>query len=486
MSHPLLKAAIRFVFISLLLILPANIVSACLCTPRPNVLEAYDAADEVLIVRVLSVGAVEETPLGNLYLDNSRRTTVRVARVYKGRSNVNDQLDVGQGGAPGCSWQFDPDSTDTEFLVYLKTSEKLGDRWHVSFCSRSNRVEWAREDLLYLDNQEKLRGKTRVSGIYLGTQFSLLDGANRKIRIIGSQKSYETNTDQNGVYEIYDLPPGDYRIEPEIPAGWKFLGWYPRSTTAVHGRFTPGESGRFVLGPKKHASISMMFRPDNSVAGAIVDPNGNPLPKICARLWKPGHLEGVSDEACTNEKGHFQFDSVVPGTYHLVLNPSGTPSGAEPFPRLFYPGTTQRDKAVLIDVGVGDKVKGINMVIPTMLETVTVEGVLYFSNNRPARNIKVHFLPAAVTKDVNGSAEAQTDEKGRFSLTVIKGLSGDVGSETFGYAGMFENCPAFDTLVQNSPQKYIAFKAPAIRIDAERDINNLVLRFPFPKCKTKD
>ena len=486
MSHPLLKAAIHFVFIATLLILPAKIAGACLCRSMPNVLEAYDAADEVLIVRVLSVGAVDETPLGNVSLEKAPVTIARVNRVYKGSSNVNDQLVFAQGGPTGCSWAFDTNSTDTEFLAYLKTSEKLGDRWYVSYCSRSNKVEWAREDLLYLDNQEKLRGKTRVSGIYIGTQFSLLDAANRKIRIIGSQKTYETNTDQNGVYEIYDLPPGDYRIEPEIPAGWKFLGWYPRSTTAVHGRFKPGESGRFVLGARKHASVSMMFRPDNSIEGAIVGPNGNPLPKICARLWTPDHLEGVSAEACTDEKGRFQFESVVPGTYQLVLNPSGKPSGAEPFPRLFYPGTTQRDKAVLIDVGVGDKVKGINMVVPTMVETVTVAGVLYFSNNRPARNITVRFLPAAVTRDVNGSAEAQTDEKGRFTLKVIKGLSGNVASETFGYAGMFENCPAFDALVQNSPNKFVVFNTPAMRIDAERDINNLVLRFPFPKCKANE
>ena len=41
------------------------------------------------------------------------------------------------------------------------------------------------------------------------------------IKIIGAQKTYETKTDKGGVFEIYDLPPGKYSIEPEMPAGWK-------------------------------------------------------------------------------------------------------------------------------------------------------------------------------------------------------------------------------------------------------------------------
>jgi hypothetical protein len=61
MFHPQLKAAIPFFLISILLILPAKIAGACSCPPRANVLDAYEAADEVLIVRVLSVAAVDQT-----------------------------------------------------------------------------------------------------------------------------------------------------------------------------------------------------------------------------------------------------------------------------------------------------------------------------------------------------------------------------------------------------------------------------------------
>jgi hypothetical protein len=228
----------------------------------------------------------------------------------------------------------------------------------------------------------------------------------------------------------------------------------------------------------------MMFRPDSSLAGTIVGPNGTPLPSICARLWRPDQTDGASDSACTNDKGRFLFDSVFPGTYVLVLNPTNEPSSSEPFRRLFYPGTDDRKKAVLIDVAIGQKVRGINMVVP-LLETVTIEGVLYFSNDVPARNHNVRFLPD-VNNGVDGFAQTNTDDKGRFSLRVMKGLAGKVSSETYIFAGIFENCPAVDALVKDSPQKNVQINTPAIRIDAENDIRNVVLRFPFPMCKSKD
>ena len=479
MFHPLLKAALRFFCISILLILPAKIASACSCPPRPNVLEAYEAADEVLIVRVLSVKAVDETSGVRPYIE-SRLPTVRVERVYKGRSVINDQLVFGQGFDINCVEGFNDESVGKQYLLYMKTPETPGDPWYVNFCGRSNKLEYVREDLLYLDNQQKLHGKTRVSGMILGTQQSEFNPANQKIRIIGAQKTYEIYTDETGVFEIYGLPPGNYRIEAEIAAGWKFYAWAPRSTT----RITPPESGAFTLEAKKHASINMMFSPDSYIEGRILSTNGNPVPNVCATLWKPDQTDGLSYSACTDKKGRFEFFSVLPGTYVLVLNRGDEPNSTEPFRRLFYPGTADREKAALIDVDAGQKVRGINMVVP-LLETVTVEGLLLFSNDAPAGNQKVRFVPAT-TNSVNGIAETETDGKGRFSFRVIKGLTGTVISETYIFAGIFGNCPAVDALVKDSPEKHAEIKTPAVRIEAEHDIRNLVLRFPFPRCKSKD
>lgn len=459
MSHPLLKTAIRFFFISILLILPAKIATACLCGPAPTVLGAFDAADEVLIVRVLSTPTVNERVVASSNLEILRPTIVRVERVYKGKANIGDELSFRSKDPGICSRWFNQSIVNSELLLYLNPPAKPHAPREVSFCNRSNTIDAAREDLLYLDNMETYRGKTRVSGTYLGSEPWLLTTANRKIQIIGNEKVYETYTDETGVFEIYDLPPGNYRVVIEIPTGWKFWDWYPASETGVRGQLGPTEAGQFVLEPKKHASINVIFKPDSSVAGTIVGPEGNPFP-VCAHLVRESHIEEVS--TCTDKKGNFRFDDVVPDEYLLVLNPSDQLSSEEPYRRWFYPGTAQREKAVAINVAVGEKVKNINLVVPWIHETVTVAGVLYFANDRPVIAHPVRFLPTTPTKDVNGIASAHTDSEGRFELKVLKGLSGTVSSELHGCGGMFE------------------------RIDAQHDIRNLVLRLPIPTCKVNE
>ena len=107
--------------------------------------------------------------------------------------------------------------------MYLIREDEAGTHWRASMCGRSRGLNHATEDLLYLDNMEKVRGKTRVSGNYGGWNTPLKGVANRTIRITGDKKTYETKTNANGVFEIYDLPPGKYVLEPEIPNGWSLL-----------------------------------------------------------------------------------------------------------------------------------------------------------------------------------------------------------------------------------------------------------------------
>lgn len=359
MSHPLLKAAIPLFFVSILLSPPAQKI-LCSCRSLPNVLEAYEAADEVLIVRVVSVGMVDGASGAPSNSDGAHAIIGRVERVYKGSSKVNDQL-VFKQTRLSCDWTFDKDSLNQEHLFYLKRPAQPDDRWVASLCTRSNTLEFARDDLLYLDNLERLRGKTRVSGVYWGIQPSLLAAGKRKIRIISGQKTYELNTDENGVYEIYDLPPGKYRIEPELPNGWGFYGFYPRSTTSVRTRDTQGE---FALEPDKHANINIALIPVNSLEGIIIGPNGNPLPSVCVHLWTPEQTEGPGPVSCADKKGRFVFESVIPGDYLLVLNPTGKVTSVEPFARVFYPGTEQREKAVSIKITAGGKLRKLKIVVP--------------------------------------------------------------------------------------------------------------------------
>lgn len=482
MSHPLLKTAIRFFFIAILVIVPAKIATACLCANRPAVLEEYEAADEVLIVRVLSFQTLDEPD--TLQHGLRRTATVIVERVYKGKVKIDDRLVFAQRRGFNCFWRFD-DARNEKFLLYLNTPAKPDDLWEVAFCGRSSTVAKAREDLLYLDNRKNARGRTRVSGKYLTASESDLVVADKKIRILGDdEKVYETTTDDLGVFEIYDLPPGNYRLETEVPAGWRIVGSWPRSTNKAVWKRSTVELIHFVLEAQKHASINVLFQPSSSVEGTIVGPNGNPL-IACAHLWTPEQMSGGSLVACSDVNGRFRFEYVPAGSYVLVINPSGKPSSAAPFPKLFYPGTEQRENAALITVGLGETVKNVNLVAPTVLETITVQGVLYFADGQPVSKQAVRFSPAS-TDRTEGYVQADTDEKGRFSLKIIKGLKGRINSVTFGQQGAHEECPEFNALLKDSADNPPQVSTPAIAIEAEQDLHGLVLRLPFPRCTSKE
>ena len=148
-------------------------VAACSCGPNPTVLDAFENADEVVILRALSVEKAPEAEQEN-YIEGIRSVTMVVEKVFKGKLKVRDEIVFGQGGGADCIWTFEKESVGKQFLFYLARPEKFRDAqympphdpasWFAFECGRSSVAEVATEDLLYLEKMDKVRGKTRISG----------------------------------------------------------------------------------------------------------------------------------------------------------------------------------------------------------------------------------------------------------------------------------------------------------------------------------
>ena len=494
MSHRLIQAAIRLVCTTVLLITCAAIASAaCPCPPIPTVLDAYEAADAVLIVRVLSVqnfGGWQpgETTFGM----NARLVTGSVERVYKGNVKVKEKFTFLQEA--WCPSTFNEIGIDSEILLYLRAPKEQYHRWNISTCGRTKPVLQATEDLLYLDNMSKLRGKTRVSGNYGAWANPDINKAHRKIRIVSASdgKVIETVTDEKGVFEIYDLRPGKYRLEPEIPEGWRIDRSSLKHLVSTE---VPQDStiwARFVLDPQKHASVSFAFQPDNAVEGRIVGPTGSPLANTCAYLRRPKEILGdivalfrlgPLASGCSDENGRFRIEAITPGSYVLVLNVLGKPRSSDPFPRVFYPGTTELEKATPITIGLGQTVKDVNVAVPFLLDTVTVAGVLRRSDGQPVPKQEVRFESIG-KPEIDGLVITETDEQGRFSLKILKGLEGSVYGGMTVVAGTFTRCPELKPLNYRA-QDRVYVRSKDLKIETQRDISNLVLQFLYPDCTIK-
>ena len=351
MPSSIFRCFLLSIFSLAVLIGVSRSASACSCGIRPTVLDAFEQADEVIIARAISFAKVresEKTTDGNergYVFDGIRTITLIVEKSFKGTLKVRDEIVFGQGNGANCIRTFSEESIGDQFLFYLKRPQDA--LWYAFDCGRSR----------YLEGDQNLvvEGKT--------------------VKIIGPTKTYEAKTNTDGVFEIYDLAPGKYSIQPEMTPGWKIDAYYLRFSPSVEPdaflrpRSKSLKQVEIVLKPKKHASIDLVFAADNRVRGRVLGPNGKPLLEVCVYLLRPGQ-DSWGPSNCTGEEGRFEITAVPQGEYVLVANQYGKPSSREPFARIFYPSVAERERAATIYVNPGDVIEDIDIIVPKLLETV--------------------------------------------------------------------------------------------------------------------
>lgn len=470
---------------------PAN---ACSCGPRPTVLDSFEGSDEVVIVRAVAVEKVQDKE-GRRYVNDIKSTTMVVEKVFKGKLKVRDEIVFGQGGGADCIWTFSEKSVGSQFLFYLDRPEKLSfpvvpsrdeGLWFAFTCGRLSRLEDAAEDLLYLENLSKVRGKTRISGS-LHSDYPQFDLEGQKIKIIGPKKTYQTKTDKDGVFEIYDLPPGKYVIEPETAPGWKVdPSWFRYSASIIGSEIRNPEiplpkQAAVMLEPKKHASVYIVITIDNYVRGRVLNSTGRGLNNVCVFLLRPGKDEW-GPAGCTDEQGRFEITEIPEGEYVLVANQSGKLSSREPFPKIFYPSAIERERATVINIGLAENVSNLDIIIPKLEETVTVAGVLRYSDGKPVAEHNVKFEVTTPNEKVNGNVSEKTDKDGRFTLTVLKGLTGELTANEFLFKDRFKNCPKVDELIAKGGN-YLTVYTNVVKLTTEQDVYEVELTLPIPQCE---
>jgi len=201
---------------------------ACMCFSTPDAPDEFERAEHVLIAKVISVNksVEDEKDSEKTFVYGTGTTIMVVGNVYKGGLKPGETIKFPQSAANTCGPIFEEEDIGQEYILYLgvlQESPPLYGFWGAG-CGRSGKLKLA-EDRLYLDKLPGVRGKTRISGQIITngiTENPVSVGLKVLIRQDG--KVWETFVDSNGIYEIYDLPAGEYEVEPELPDGWKFVG----------------------------------------------------------------------------------------------------------------------------------------------------------------------------------------------------------------------------------------------------------------------
>ena len=208
------------------------------------------------------------------------------------------------------------------------------------------------------------------------------------------------------------------------------------------------------------------------------------MPGVCVSLLQRGQGD-TGPTTCTDEQGRFEFSSIAKGDHVLVANHKGQLSSRQPFTQIFYPNVTERERAAMINVAPGQILNDVDIVIPQLEETVTIEGVLRYSDGKPAAGHYVKFNAAQSETKVDGNVTERTESDGRFTLTVLKNLKGELVSESYLIRNYYKDCPKVDELIAKSGKDNTEVYSNKIELTTEQNLYHVELTLPYPRCERK-
>jgi hypothetical protein len=431
----------RVVFIIALLLCFLSIPStarACSCLTGEPAFE-FNRARAVFIGRML--GGSEKISVkdrdGKSHAIEAGAVRFSVEEIFKGDVAFETTIDIESMNGTSCGPYGL--TRGARYVVYAYSSRADEKVLYTGVCTRTIELTsgYAKEDLDFLRNLPpsgaggNLRG--RIWADLRGGGATPLPGV--KVNIRGSDTQVVTvTTDKEGEFKVEKLKPGKYRVEPVFPEHY----------TANR------ESEEVEVEDRGTAGVGFEVYADGKVSGRVTDRDGRGYNSAFLELAGSGKkVYGHSN----GEDGTFEVEGAPPGEY--VLSVELRHKDYKKNRDFYYPGTFNREEATVIKLGLGEKVEGINFLLPDEFKVRAVEGRVVWGDGRPAAGVEVLLL-CPQSADPEGFAvefgptQTTTDDDGRFQL---EGFTGEVywmearGSKNIGSKG--------ESVVLHSPSRKI-------------------------------
>ena len=257
-----------------------------------------------------------------------------------------------------------------------------------------------------------------VSGTQVtAMRFQFMAGTRRMVP--AGTEGNNDRTDDQGVYRLYGLPPGEYFVSaanrnmnfmgPELnntePDGFAPT-YYPGTPNLAEATRITLKSGQEMAGAHFALVVTKMAR----IRGRVLASSGEPVGRSMLMLTPSDPLMSsfsfsAANNAMIGANGEFQFTNVSPGRYNLNVRPMN------------QPGQTSEFATVPITVGADD----IENLIITTSVGATARGVVMTDDGSPPpfRYDQVQIFPASATPDnmMFGSGPPRVNEDYSFEMT---------------------------------------------------------------------
>ena len=294
-------------------------------------------------------------------------------------------------------------------------------------------------------NFEMIRGGVITGTITNSDAKPIIEGLVNLIRVEPQSSTEESNsipsgrlvgrTDDRGVYRLYGIPPGHYKVA----AGWPLTAQASFANSPAYRRvFYPNateESKADVIDLAEAAEISHVDINVGAVVKTVTisgrtvdDETGQPIPNLNYGLMgfagsRPSG--GVSQASATNSRGEFKLENMPAGRYAIVIPPSLVPTSAPP--PAFYSDLTPFDVTE-------DDVTGLEIRLHRTLDVsgvVAVEG----TNNQTVLAQIPQLLVRVTSMKIGSPVSFQNsgiDWDGSFGFTGLRpgALNFSLGSAT--------------------------------------------------------
>jgi hypothetical protein len=240
----------------------------------------------------------------------------------------------------------------------------------------------------------------------------------------GTPRSWATaRTDGSGQFRFDGLPAGKYDLRAS-KAG---------EGTAIFGANSPLEMGELISleEGQARAGLKLQFVHSSSIAGRILDPEGDPVQGAAATLLREARNLGARilvnhRSAMSNDRGEYRITAVEPGRYYLHTIVNGNHRGSLLVSE-FYGGAVEWKDARPITIRTGEALTGVDFRLnaaPAVEIRGRVSGWPQAHNDVPtmedaARWIEIMLSPLEDFEQRSRIGTAAQGTDGRFSLPAV-------------------------------------------------------------------
>ena len=468
--------------------------NACTCGPSPSPYQAYREATAVFTGKVVSSKDVpyDQTVLNPKYNVYDRHFRFVVEEVFKGPKIAEIDITVGridstcyQGYTIGKSYLVYAYGNSERFNLsesyFGRATKKPEETLFSGACTRSNNLDSSRGDIYFIRSMLRGEPEPRVYGSVVRSdnvpndpnshRVTYLDGI--KVIITSAHRTFETVTDQSGLYKFGSLPDGEYTVQPVLPS--KYTPYFP-----VEEKFTLNAASRV------YAGFSVGW--NNMLSGRVLDSEGHGIRRAVVRLlslnagsekMRPWY-NNIADYLGPDSK--YRIYGSTPGQYVVAIEvyaPFLSGSGSL---RTYYPQTKDPKAAEPITIGETSQLELDLKLLPEQIAR-EVSGVMLWSNGQAVTTKADVFVEKLENSDDPNNIRydlVTVGKDGRFTVQIFENAEYWIKGEVGTYGLKMDGVPT--DLWERGVRDIIA---KPIKVIVSKETPSLKLIVPLPERAPK-